>query len=166
MSTAPTAPIAPTAYAPQTEDGYLSAADQQRLLDYSQTVEARLRALRELESQEDRICTDTTNLIFERYPKVEKRPDGRDKTIRDLALILRYCGLAMLRDDPQFLENQLLHWLRTMLVAFQFGNNCLADSYVWLDQRSQQSLSPESYELLRPYLKAVCQIVPEGENRE
>jgi hypothetical protein len=149
-----------------TENNYLETQSQETLLHFSRSVEQRLSVLKDLEKVEEQICNETADLIFERYPKVEKRVDGREKTVRDLLLILRYCGQAMLRDDPQFLENQLLHWLRTMLVAFQFGNNCLADSYVWLDQRCQKHLEPASYNLLKPYLQAVIQIVPEGENRE
>ncbi len=148
------------------EDNYILPQGQDTLIQFSRSVEQRLSALADLEKVEEQICNETADLIFERYPKVEKRPDGREKTVRDLLLILRYCGQAMLRDDSQFLEDQLLHWLRTMLVAFQFGNNCLADSYVWLDQRCQHHLKPETYAYLKPFLQAVIQIVPEGENRE
>ncbi|MGV3524291.1 MAG: hypothetical protein ACO1RX_08705 [Candidatus Sericytochromatia bacterium] len=158
----------PTLAAPwkAAENGYLTPETQQQFQAYSQSVAARLAALRDLEAHEESIARETSDLIFEVYPKVEKRLEGRHKTERDLQLILRYCGQAMLRDDLQFLEDQLLHWLRTMLVAFQFGNNCLRDSYIWLDQRCQSRLQPASYTLLKPALQAVLQIVPEGENRE
>lgn len=149
-----------------TENSYLGAEQQQKLSTYAQSIALRMKALKDLEGIEDKICNETADLIFERYPKVEKRVDGREKTVRDLVLILRYCGQAMLREDMQFLEDQLLHWLRTMLVAFQFGNNCLKDSYIWLDQRCQHHLQAETYQYLKPYLQAVTQIVPEGENRE
>ncbi|PKL77221.1 MAG: hypothetical protein CVV27_06275 [Candidatus Melainabacteria bacterium HGW-Melainabacteria-1] len=148
------------------ENTYLDAAGEARLLDYASSIPTRLAAIEELAAQEASIASETSDLIFERYPKVEKRIEGREKTERDLILILRYCGEAMLRDDRAWLEEQLLHWLRTMLVAYRFGQGCLRDSYLWLDARCKQHLSAESYRLLAPYLNDVIQVVPEGENQD
>lgn len=145
---------------------WLDSANEAQLRAYGESIGSRLRALNELQEHEARIARETADRIFERYPKVEKRIEGREKTERDLILILRYCGQAMLREDRDFLETQLLHWLRTMLVAYRFGSNCLRDSYLWLEELCRHSLSSESHYLLAPYLEDVIRVVPEGENRD
>lgn len=145
------------------ENAYPNSEMQSMLSDYSQSVNLRLAAFTELESVEKAILDKTCERIFEKYPKVEARVEGYEKTHRDMALILRYCGQAMLRNDMGFLEDRLLYWLATMLQAFKFGDNCLRDSYDWLDEETKQRLQAQHYELLQPYLQSVKDLVPEKE---
>lgn len=147
-----------------TDNAYLSADDMQLLTAYSASLSDRMAALQDLQQHEAKIAKETTDRIVEVYPKIAARIEGYEKTERDLVLIIRYCGQAMLRDDRQFLNDQLLYWLKTMLQAFKFGENVLYDSYVWMKEASARHLTPASYSLLEPYMNLVLEIVAEGEN--
>lgn len=148
-----------------TENTYLSPEAREQWQSFAESVPRGMVYLKNLENQEMAIVSDTTAYIMQRFPKVKARIEGHEKTLRDLQLILRYCGQAALRQDPQFLEDQLLQWLRTMLVAYKFGQDVLKDSYEKLIEDARTHLNPETYTWLEPYLKQVLDIVPQGENQ-
>ncbi len=145
------------------DNRYVNAEEAKTLKTYATSLENRLAAVTALESHEEQILKQTLSRIFEKYPKVEKRIDGYEKTHRDLALILRYSAQAMLRDDVRFLEDKLLYWLATILHAFKFGENVLHDSYVYLNDEVSKQLTQTHYEMLKPYLQRVIELVPEKE---
>jgi len=147
------------------DNRYLEPAESKQLLEYSQSIPERLTAVHDLQRHEASIAKELTDRIVDVYPKIAARIEGYEKTERDLLLILRYCGQAMLRNDPQFLNDQLLYWLKTMLQAFKLGENVLRDSYVWMKEISQTKLDAKSYALLEPYMNLVLDIVSEGENQ-
>lgn len=147
------------------DNRYPNPAETQEFKSYVEGLDNRLQAVSALEQHEETILQETLTRIFEKYPKVESRIEGREKTHRDLALILRYSAQALLRDDMRFLEDKLLYWLATILHAFKFGDNVLHDSYVFLNDAAQKHLQTSHYELLKPYLHRVLELVPEKESQ-
>jgi hypothetical protein len=147
------------------DNRYPDLHETKLMTEYAQSLDHRLQAISALEQHEEAILQETLTRIFEKYPKVEMRIEGREKTHRDLALILRYSAQAMLRDDVRFLEDKLLYWLATILHAFKFGDNCLHDSYVFLNEIVHKHLSESHYLLLKPCLERVIELVPEKENQ-
>lgn len=143
------------------ENRYLHSDEVQQIMSYAQTIPSRLNAVHDIQAKEAQICRACTDRIIKHYPNVGKRIHGYEKTERDLILILRYCAQAYLRNDLQFLEDQLLRWLATILQAYKFGDQVLKNSYIWLKDECKTYLEVSTFQALEPYLDQVIAIIPE-----
>jgi hypothetical protein len=135
------------------EGRYPTRAEQALLRDWAARLDARLAALEELRVREDAIVGATVDEVLRKYPDLEKRVKGaRQCCMRDESLVLRYCGLALLRGDPAWLEDSLLTWMATILRGVGFSPDFIADAYQTLTRSAARELSPTTMELLRPFL--------------
>ena len=135
------------------EGRYLTAAEQGLLRDYAQSVDARLTAMSEVSSKETTIVEQTVKEILRAYPDVEKKYKNAMATcIRDETLVLRYTTLAMVRNDPQFLNDSLLTWLATILKGVGFTPHFIEDTYKTMAMVAGRELSPATAKLLHPFV--------------
>lgn len=135
------------------EGRYPTRAEQALIREWASRLEARLGALEELRTREEAIVRQTMADVVKAYPEFDaKMRGGREAAIRDLSLVLRYCGQAMLRGDPRYLEETLLAWFATILRGLGFAREFIADTYKLLGKHAKAELSPQAGELLRPFL--------------
>jgi len=135
------------------EGRYLTKAEQSVFREWSARLDARLAAIDELQSKEETIVRQTINDVFKAYPDFEKRMSGaRASCNRDLTLVLRYCGQALLRQDSDYLEDSLLSWMATILRGVGFAPDFVRDTYRTLGKHVGRELSPANAELLRPFI--------------
>ncbi|HNN97512.1 MAG TPA: hypothetical protein PKI03_34830 [Pseudomonadota bacterium] len=135
------------------EGRYLTASEQSTLRDYAQGLEARLAAMSEISSKETTIVEQTVREIFRAYPDMEKTFKNAMQTcIRDETLVLRYTAMAMLRNDPQYLNDSLLTWLSTILRGVGFAPHFIEDTYKTLALVAGRELSPATAKLLHPFV--------------
>lgn len=135
------------------EGRYLTAAEQGLLRDYAQSVDARLTAMSEVSSKETTIVEQTVKEILRAYPDIEKKYKNAMATcIRDETLVLRYTTLAMVRNDPQFLNDSLLTWLATILKGVGFAPHFIEDTYKTMAMVAGRELSPATAKLLHPFV--------------
>ena len=135
------------------EGRYLTASEQSTLRDYAQGLEARLAAMSEISSKETTIVEQTVREIFRAYPDMEKKFKNAMQTcIRDETLVLRYTAMAMLRNDPQYLNDSLLTWLSTILRGVGFAPHFIEDTYKTLALVAGRELSPATAKLLHPFV--------------
>lgn len=140
------------------EGRYLTKKEQATILDYFSKVDARFKAMEEVESKEHLIANKTMEIVMRSYPDMKDRhQQGKEKGVRDLALILRYGTQAMVRDDMAYFDNALLAWLRTILQGIGFTPEFLGNSYKTLDKVASDELSEQTYELFGPYLKHLAE---------
>lgn len=136
------------------EGRYPTRAEQALLREWASRLEARLGALEELRAHEDAIVRQTMADVVKAYPEFDaKMRGGREAATRDLTLVLRYCGQAMLRGDARYLEESLLAWMATILRGLGFAGDFIADTYRTLHKHARAELTPAAAELLRPYLE-------------
>lgn len=148
------------------EGRYPTRAEQAMLRDWASRLDGRIAALEEIRAREDAIVGATVDDIMRRYPDLEKRiKNARQCCVRDQALVLRYCALALLRGDPRWLEDSLLTWMATILRGVGFSPPFIADSYQTLTQTAARELSPTTMEQLRPFLEQ-CIAVLAGKREE
>ena len=141
------------------EGRYLEDQEIGQLTDYMASLEARLAAMRAVEQAEAKIVEETLDVVWETHPDfASKYYEARKNCTRDVSLALRYCALAMVRDDIDMLREKLLYWLRTILNAFEFGQ-ALDTTYRALARRVEANLDPQSVRLLAPYLRETHQIL-------
>ena len=135
------------------EGRYLSAAEQGRLRDWAQGLDARLSAMSEISAKEGPIVEQTVKEIFRAYPDIEKKFKNAMATcIRDETLVLRYATQAMLRNDPKYLDDSLLSWLATILKGVGFAPHFIEDTYKTMALVAGRELSPSTAKLLHPFV--------------
>lgn len=135
------------------EGRYLSTAEQGVLREYAQGLEARLVAMAEISAKESSIVEQTVKEVFRAYPDIEKKYKNAMQTcIRDETMVLRYTALAMVRNDPQFLNDSLLTWLATILKGVGFAPHFIEDTYKTMALVAGRELSPATAKLLHPFV--------------
>ncbi len=148
------------------EGRYPTRAEQAILRDWASRLEARLAAVEEIKQAEEAIVAQTTDEVFRSYPDFEKRyKAARQSCTRDLTLVLRYCAQAMLRGDAAYLENSLLTWMATILKGVGFTPQFILDTYETLGRVAAHELSPQTAELLRPFIE-LCATALSGKSKD
>ena len=135
------------------EGRYLNTAEQAAMREFVIGLEPRLTAMAEISTKESTIVERTVKDVFAAYPDIEKKyKEAYKSCVRDETLVLRYCTMAMLRNDPQYLQDTLLTWMRTILKGVGFTPQFIEDTYKTLERAASRELSAAAAELIRPYL--------------
>lgn len=136
----------------EAENRYLAPQELRTLQSYFTTFEQRAQAMSAIEAKEEAIVHEVIDVVFERHPDFSNQyHQARVRCIRDVTLTLRYCAQAMLRDDPDFLKEKYLYWLRTILHAFRF-NEVIDTTYRQLVEKTKAHIDAEQFRLVEPYL--------------
>lgn len=135
------------------EGRYISKSEQQQIKEYAGSLEARFAAASDVEAHEKDIVDATIADVMRSYPDVQQKYKNPEmKAQEDLSLTLRYCALAMVRDDQQFLDDALLAWFKTILTGLGFSGQFIKDSYAKLAENTEQRVAPETWKLIGPYV--------------
>ncbi|NCJ07674.1 phycobilisome protein [Synechococcales cyanobacterium C] len=133
----------------QAENHYLTPSDLQTFRGVATELQQRLalyEKLRELESdlfealalQLQSACADAS-------------PAHLTQVLQHWILAFRYSAMAMLLNQPQFLQRRLLEWLTDIVQVHQMGAVETTASNLLLTLLVNR-LSPEQIDLVRPYL--------------
>lgn len=135
------------------EGRYLEPTEQSMLKEFAESLDTRLETMRAIQAKEGEMVEPAVQAVIEHHPEAAERLDQlEDKTRRDVTLVLRYCTMAMVRDDMSFLEDKLLHWFRTIIQAYEMTD--FADTaYSKLLATADNGLEDEHYKIIRPYLE-------------
>ncbi len=142
-----------------TEGRYLEATEQSELIDFANSLEDRLRAMRSVQQHESQVIKAAMESLWDEYPEMKtEHVDAYERGVRDMTLVLRYTALAMVRDSEAFLEQKLLHWFKTILEAFDMSEP-VAFAYRCLRDELQQAMPAEDFALLDPFIERTCEIL-------
>lgn len=134
---------------------YLEPAEQSALIDYAETLEERLAAMRAVEEHEQQMVDEAVEKMFAEHPDAASRHEFvEEKAKRDMILVVRYCALAMIRDDVEALDQQLLHWFATIVDAFEM-RDLLETSYLALIEAADSRLDEQDFDWIAPYFQRV-----------
>lgn len=148
-----------TAMFSEAEGRYLEGEEAQKLLQFASSLNARLETMEAVQAAEDRIVGETIEEVWSAHPGFERKHDKAGaRCTRDVTLVLRYCAMAMVRQDMKFLRDKLLYWLRTILQSFHFGE-VIDTTYRMLPRRVEHHLTPGQVKLLAPYLKEAHRVL-------
>jgi hypothetical protein len=132
---------------------YLNKQEQQVLRDQVALLDGRLKAMDELASKEASIVDRTMKEVLRAYPDFkEKYSHGAESGTRDLTFVLRYAAHAMLRNDPQYFDDALLSWLKTILRGVGLRQAFIADVYRALERFATEELSPSTAAVIKPFI--------------
>ncbi|MEY4768313.1 MAG: hypothetical protein RL637_952 [Pseudomonadota bacterium] len=160
--------------------------DSNELELYANTVPDyayRAKAAYEIKLVQSEVVDLTIKDIFSMYPFLQNHELAQGKCYRDVNYVVAYITLAMLMNDPEWLRDKLLVWLKTILQAFCFPvrdqkapiltqklitieadqlpspRSSIHDTYSRLKHYFNQNLSTKSYELIEPLLQMACDIL-------
>ena len=91
--------------------------------------------------------------VLRAYPDLEQKyRAARPKGTRDIALALRFATSAMVRNDPDALQAELLSWFNTILKGLGLAASFVEDTYKTLERIAARELSPDTMEKMSPFL--------------
>lgn len=131
---------------------YLDAPGLKPLEDYLQSFATRLEAYQSLRDHSDALVIQALKKFGQTYPEIVQRQGERCKY--DMAEVLRYIALSILRDDEVFFKEQMMSWLDTILLAHKKHAACAA-AYRYLQDAITATLPPAASSLVRPYIEGV-----------
>ncbi len=136
-----------------TEGRYLRPDELQRLREYVEGIPKRVRIYQVLQSKEDEMVERVMEKFQAMAPNLSRRHGilAWERCRRDLKMVWRYCCMALLLNDEDYLRDKLLYWLETILKAFKMRDECQLAYKLMLDLLSAV-FSPEESEMMRPYL--------------
>ena len=173
----------------QAESRHLTDDELQRYLSAASGYAAHAQAAQEIAKAEAWVVRKTLKEIFEVFPYAEHHKFSSEKCTRDVSYVSAYATLSMLMDDPQWLNDKLLYWLRTILHAFEFPGQpkpkpigdtatnadtseiyakasqlpahigSIYATYSLLRLNYKTVLSPAAWQLIEPYLSQVIEVL-------
>jgi hypothetical protein len=135
------------------EGRYFAPAERQEALAFATTLPARFQVSDEIEHHESAIVQSVIEEMQKRYPNFAKQHEQAwAKAFRDLVLVLRFDVQAMVCDEIRWLDEKVLFWLRTMLVAGNFTPKFNHDCFTLLREQVQLRVSPDAFAWMKPFL--------------
>ena len=125
------------------------------------TLSQRLKIYEFLREKEVSIFQPVANKLQETFP--DEKEETLERSLKHWLLVLRYCAMAMLLNDRDFLEQRLLGWVSGIVEAHQTQN---IEATVWnlLQIRLKELLSDQARAILQPFLdQAKSMIITQGE---
>jgi hypothetical protein len=148
----------------------------------------RAEAAAAIRAAEPKVVRGVVQGIFRLYPYEEHHEYATAKCTRDVRYVSAYATQAMLMGDPQWLNDKLLLWLKTILQAFEFPDRVqrrkllfssaaednklqamsakvrsIHDCYSRLRDGYDEVLAPAHAAAIRPYLEQVIMTLTEEE---
>ena len=131
------------------ETHYLKPEELGVVNQYMSGFPARLEAYKSLRDRELEIVQWVADQLQVRHP--QEPIDLLERSLKNAMLVLRDCAMAMLLNDPTYVQTHLLTWLSSTMSAHPTQAIDLT-LHQLLNQRLSQKLDPAHWKLLGPHL--------------
>jgi hypothetical protein len=133
----------------EAEFQYLQKKDLDQLSSHVSSLQEKLATYQILREQEIEIFQAVADKLLDLFP--QKNPQQIETVIRHWLLVTRYCAMAMLLNNPEFLERRLLEWLTDIVNAHEL--QALENSlYSILEAKLSKNLTEKQVAYLQPFL--------------
>jgi Phycobilisome protein len=132
------------------DDHYLSDADLERFHRDVHSLAERIETYEILRDRELSILQPAADYLSEEFPTTDSKL--LERGVVHWLNILRYSSMAMLLNNPEFLNQRILEWMPDIVQAYQLQAIEKA-LYRLLQVQLKSSLSPEQLSLVKPYLE-------------
>lgn len=134
----------------RSQDQYLRPEEIKEFRGIISALKERLAAYECLRDQELIIFQTLAEQLEEVFP--EEHPKVIERALKHWISALRYAGMAMLLNNPEYLQHRLLEWLTDMIAVHQMQS---LESYLYefLQAVLSEILPPEQLALLHPFLE-------------
>lgn len=138
------------------DERYLKSGEINTFKSYVSSLSQRLETYELLRDQEIAIFQPIANDLQASFADQQQ---DLERCLKNWLAVLRYCAIAMLQNNSEFLERRLLEWLTDIVRVHQTQ---AIDNAVYnaLQQQLPQILTDKQYSLLQPFLaQAVNRLV-------
>lgn len=130
------------------EARYLKAGEIEAYRSYTSSLAKRLATYELLRDGEIKIFQPIADKLLATYPQEQHTVE---RSLKNWLSVVRYCAMAMLLDNPEFLQRRVLEWLTDTVQAYQ--TRAVDESlYKLLQAQMSQLLAEEHLALLQPFL--------------
>lgn len=134
----------------QAEEDYLKQPDIELFRQHAASLQKRLETYECLRDGEIAIFQPIVKQLMETYP--QENPQLLEKVLKHWVSVLRYCAMAMLLNNPEYLEYRLLEWLSDIVKAHQM-ESLESTLYELLLSSLSTVLAQQQLALLQPFLE-------------
>jgi len=132
------------------EIAYLQTADLKRFKTVMASLKERVETYQYLRDRELEIFQPIADKLVEAFPG--KSSKLLERALKHWLSVMRYCAMAMLLNNPEFLQHRLLEWLTDIVQVHEM--EAIANYLCELLQFSlKQSLSAEQFALIEPFVE-------------
>ncbi len=134
----------------QAEENYLKDRDIKLFQADVANLAKRLEIYELLRDREIEIFQPIADALLKIHP--EENPQLIEKALKHWLSIMRYCAMATLLNNPEYLQRGVLEWVTDMVQAHQMQSieNAIYDL---LSSDLQRLLSQDQFTLIEPFLE-------------
>jgi hypothetical protein len=132
------------------ETAYLQAEDMTRFKTVMASLKERLEVYEYLRDREIELFQPIADELLATFP--DENPKMLERSLKHWLAIMRYCAMAMLLNNPEYLQHRLLEWLTDVVQAYQMEaiETHLCKS---LKTSLQKGLSKPQFALVQPFIE-------------
>lgn len=132
------------------EEQYLKPPELELFRHQATSLSQRLETYELLRDQEVAIFQPVADQLLENFP--QEKQEKLERALKHWLSVLRYCAMAMLLNNQEFLQRRLLEWL-TDLVQVSQTQAIDMTVYQLLQTRLKELLSEEQLAGVQPFLE-------------
>lgn len=133
----------------EAEACYLKQEEIETFKHYASSLRERLETYELLRDQEVAIFQPVADQLLEAFP--QQKQETLERSLKHWLSVLRYCAMAMLLNNQEFLQRRLLEWLTDIVQAHQTQVVELS-LYELLQIRLKEFFSDQQLDLVQPFL--------------
>lgn len=131
----------------EAEDHYLKPEEIESFQHYASSFAQRLETYELLRDAELAIFQPVADQLLEAFPQKQQEIE---LALKHWLSVLRYCAMAMLMNNPEFLQRRLLEWLVDLVQVHQM-QAIEIELYQLLQAQLQEQLSDQNL-VIQPFL--------------
>lgn len=134
----------------QAEEHYLDGQEVEVFKSNTASLTKRLETYKYLRDQEIEIFQPIAAELSRVYPG--ENPQMLEKALKHWLSIMRYCAMAMLLNNSEYLHRSILDWLSEMVQAYEM-QTIESTIYDSLLSRLKKSLPADQFSLIQTFLE-------------
>ena len=134
----------------QAEENYLEERQIKQFQIFTVDLAHRLKTYELLRDNEVEIFQPIADELTRAYP--QQSSQLIEKALKHWLSIMRYCAMAMLLNNPEYLQRSVLEWLTDMVQAHQM-QSVESTIYDLLLSQLQKMLSRQQFASIEPFLE-------------
>lgn len=140
----------------EAEERYLKLEEIVAYKHHVSSLAQRLQVYELLRDNEIAIFQPIADQLLAAFP--QHKQETIERALKNWLGTMRYCAMAMLLNNPMFLQHRLLEWLTDIIQVHQ-TQGIDTTLYQFLQARLPEILAEEQMALLQPFLAQVEQAV-------
>lgn len=145
-----------------TQHHYLSQEEMGEFKNHIAQLRQRLEVYELLREQEIAIFQPIADQLEEAFS--ETNPQVLERALQHWISVMRYCSMAMLLNNSEYLQRRLLEWLTDIVQAHQL-QEIEQYLYEFLQLKLSEMLTAEQLALLNPFLEEARNTLLREENK-